>query len=57
MWTFSISSNGLISGQSVGGCLYDGTLEIIDPEFNAYEFSVVVSNCGALDGTFTEEYW
>ena len=53
MGTFSISADGLISGQDVGGCLYAGTLEIIDPEFNAYGFSVVVSNCGTLDGTFT----
>lgn len=51
--TFSIAADGLISGQDVGGCLYDGALEIIDPEYNVYGFTVVVSNCGALDGDFS----
>lgn len=51
--TFSIASDGVLSGQDVGGCLYDGNLTIIDEDYNAYGFTVVVTNCGALDGTFS----
>lgn len=51
--SFSIAADGVISGQDVGGCLYDGAVEIIDPDFNVYGFSFVVSNCGALDGSFS----
>lgn len=51
--TFTIDSAGLVTGQDVDGCQYAGNVSIIDPDYNVYDFNVVVSNCGALDGSFS----
>ena len=51
--TVSIDPAGLIFGTNTDGCVYSGTVSVIDPFFNAYRVEVTVSSCGAADGTYS----
>ena len=50
--SFAIDANGAISGQSNSGCVTNGQVAIIDGLFNAYDVSLVVSDCAALNGSY-----
>jgi hypothetical protein len=50
--SFTIDAAGVIAGQSNSGCVLNGQVSIIDAMFNAYDVSVDVANCGALDGMY-----
>jgi hypothetical protein len=44
------------TGQFTGagdGCTYNGTISLIDTNFNAYRMSVEVLNCGGITGTYS----
>ncbi|MBT8086188.1 MAG: hypothetical protein KJN72_13250 [Woeseia sp.] len=51
--SITIDSNGSINGQDVDGCIWSGMVSIIDSNFNVYEITTTVSNCGDIDGTST----
>ena len=50
----SVDSIGALTGSNTDGCVYLGTVGIIDPAVNIYSISVNVSSCGSLglDGTY-----
>jgi hypothetical protein len=50
--TFTVSSNGALSGRDAEGCQFAGTVTPI-AGVNAYNLGVTLSNCGAANGTFT----
>ena len=51
--TYTIDANGDITGSDVLGCVYTGTITIIDADVNVYEVMLTVSNCGPLDGQYS----
>jgi hypothetical protein len=44
--------DGSFFEQDEFGCVLDGQASIIDPQYNAYELSMTVSNCGPSDGQY-----
>jgi hypothetical protein len=56
MSSFAIdATTGVISGQSVAGCVLSGTVAVIDAAANAYGVNLIVANvgaCGALVGDY-----
>lgn len=51
--SYTIDSDGGINGQDNSGCVYGGSLSIIDSNFNVYDITLTVSNCGDFNGTYT----
>jgi hypothetical protein len=51
--TLTIEVDGSLSGQDITGCLYSGNLAIIDTQYDVYDVSVTISNCGGADGVYT----
>lgn len=49
----SIDTSGNITGSSTSGCTYSGRVDIINPSYNAYNMTVIVNNCGVLNGSYT----
>jgi hypothetical protein len=56
MSSFAIdATTGVISGQSVAGCVLSGTVSVIDAAANTYDVNLVVADvgtCGALVGDY-----
>ena len=52
MSSFAIDAAGVITAQSVSGCMIVGQVTIIDGIFNAYDVSLDVSNCAGLNGLY-----
>ena len=50
--SFSVDANGIITSQSNSGCVANGQISIIDANFNAYNVTLDVTSCGALDGMY-----
>jgi hypothetical protein len=50
--TYSIDAAGVMFGQDSSGCVYDGTVSIIDTNFDVYRISITVANCAGVDGTY-----
>ncbi len=50
--SFSVDANGIITSQSNSGCVGNGQISIIDANFNAYNVTLDVTSCGALDGMY-----
>ena len=50
--SFSVDAGGVITSQSNSGCVSNGQISIIDPNFNAYKVTLDVTDCGALDGMY-----
>lgn len=51
--TFSVDSSGRIFGQDSMGCVYSGNFRMIDTRYNAYRMDLDVSNCGAVNGSYS----
>ncbi len=51
--TLTIEVDGGLNGQDIAGCLYSGSLGIIDTQYDVYDVSVTISNCGDADGVYT----
>lgn len=49
----TIDSAGRMDAQDANGCLYSGDVTIINATYNAYDLSLVVSNCGDFDGSYS----
>ena len=50
--SFTIDANGVITGNSVAGCVLNGQVTIIDAAFNAYDVALDVANCAGLNGMY-----
>ncbi len=50
--SFSVDAGGVITSQSNSGCVGNGQISIIDPNFNAYKVTLDVTDCGALNGMY-----
>ena len=50
--SFSVDANGVITSQSTTGCISNGQISVIDSNFNAYDVTLDVTLCGALDGMY-----
>jgi hypothetical protein len=50
--SFTIGATGVITGNSVAGCVLNGQVTIIDAAFNAYDVALDVANCGGLNGMY-----
>lgn len=51
--SITIDSGGSINGQDIFGCIYSGMMSLIDSEFNVYEITLTLANCGADNRTVT----
>ena len=49
---FTINEDGKFHGADTNGCGYEGLIEIINPDYNAYRARLLVSSCDDLDGEF-----
>lgn len=49
----TIRPNGTLTGGDDFGCVYSGQTSIPDTRFNMFELTVIVSECGDFNGTFT----
>ncbi len=47
-----VNDVGVVTGGNTSGCAYDGKIEPIDPEYNAYEAKLVVTSCDNVDGVW-----
>lgn len=50
--TILINSAGVVTGSDIAGCVYTGTVSIIDPTVNIYSLSLGVTSCGVADGAY-----
>jgi len=50
--SFTIGATGVITGNSVAGCVLNGQVTIIDAAFNAYDVALDVANCAGLNGMY-----
>ncbi len=44
---------GIISGKDSDDCQYDGQVSLINPNYNAYEVEMTISECASVDGVYT----
>jgi hypothetical protein len=44
--TYTIDSDGIISGSNSEGCIYSGDIKLIDSRFNMYKLDLSIANCG-----------
>lgn len=51
--TFNIDQDGAIFGQDSSACVYDGSVSIIDANFNVYRIRINVSNCDDASGSYS----
>ena len=49
---YNIDSGGALFGQDTSGCVYDGSVSIIDADVNVYRINIAVSSCVDADGTY-----
>lgn len=47
-----IDVDGVITGSDVFGCLLTGSISIIDADYNVYDMTLNVENCGEVSGTY-----
>lgn len=50
--TISIDSTGALTGSDTDGCVYLGTVSIINSSVNIYNLSISASSCGVYNGTY-----
>ena len=51
--SFSVDANGALFSQTASGCVGNGQVSVVNPQFNGYNISVNVSNCPGLNGSYT----
>jgi hypothetical protein len=51
--TITVDPSGNITGSDTAGCVYGGSVQIIDPRYNMYRVNVTIANCGELDGSYS----
>ena len=50
--SFAIDSNGALFSQTASGCVGNGQVGVVNPQFNGYTVNVTVSNCLGLNGSY-----
>lgn len=50
--TLSIDATGLLTGADTDGCVYNGTVTVLDPAVNIYGLDVTASTCGPFTGVY-----
>jgi hypothetical protein len=50
--TLSIDATGQLTGSDTDGCVFNGSVSVLDPAVNIYGIDVTATSCGAFDGTF-----
>lgn len=50
--TMSIDVTGAITGSDTDGCVYNGTISIIDASVNIYGLTMSASSCGVYNGAY-----
>ena len=45
-------TNGELFGADSDSCEYNGLLSVINPSFNAYDVTIVITNCHSVDGEY-----
>ena len=50
---FTFTDTGIYTGNDEAGCQYSGAVILIDPEYNVYNVTSVVSNCVGLNNIYT----
>lgn len=50
--SIAIDVDGLISGSDDDGCVYGGSLAVLDSDINVYDIVLEVSNCGQFNDTY-----
>lgn len=43
--TYTIGSDGALTGSDTDGCVFNGQVSIIDSRYNAYDITLTISNC------------
>jgi hypothetical protein len=49
----TVDGAGVLTGGDTSGCSYDGNFSVDDPNVNAYDVQIDISDCGGLDGAYT----
>ena len=49
---FTIKDDGKFHGADTNGCGYEGLIEVIHPDYNAYRTRLLASSCANIDGEF-----
>jgi hypothetical protein len=52
-FTVTINNAGVFSGNDTDGCVYNGTVSIINSSYNAYRINLTVSSCGTANGNYS----
>jgi len=50
--TYTIDSDGIITGSDTDGCVFGGAVSILNSNYNMYRVELSVSNCADLDGLY-----
>jgi hypothetical protein len=50
--TMSIAQGGQLTGSDSRGCVFNGTVAVIEPAHDLYRIDATVTSCGILDGTY-----
>ncbi len=50
--TLTINADGSIFGSDTAGCIYNGSVTIIDSRYNVYRMSLAVSSCNEFDDIY-----
>jgi hypothetical protein len=49
---YNIDPGGVLFGQDTSGCVYNGSVSIIDADVNVYRINVAISSCADAVGTY-----
>ncbi len=49
---FTIGENGYINGADTNGCGYEGEINVVAPDYNAYRVKLLLNSCHELDGVY-----
>jgi hypothetical protein len=50
--TYTIDSAGTITGSDTDGCIFNGSVSILNSNYNMYRINLSVDNCGNLNGAY-----
>lgn len=50
--TYTIDSDGFISGSNSNGCVYNGEIALIDSHYNMYKLDISIANCGSKSADY-----
>ena len=57
MTKLNINEKGGITGSDTDGCGFEGQIQMVQEQHNAYDVAIVVSSCDRMDGRFNGLAW